>query len=103
MAGAAPVSVTVKETVWVPVTGRDADGRPCAYRWVAHDPEQAMNVSLLELEQTADAAAALAVAKRVRLPAQNFVVADSAGHIGWTIAGAIPRRVGWDGRLPATL
>ena len=102
VAGAAPVSLTVRETIWGPVTDRDADGRPCAYRWVAHDPEQAMNVSLLELELTADASAALAVAKRVRLPAQNFVVADAAGHIGWTIAGAIPRRIGWDGRLPAS-
>ena len=35
-------------------------------------------------------------------PGQNFVVADSGGHIGWSIYGSIPRRVGLDGRLPAS-
>ena len=34
------------------------------------------------------------------MPAQNFVVADAAGDIGWTIAGPIPRRFGFSGRLP---
>jgi penicillin amidase len=100
VAGQDPVTLTVQETIWGPVTGRTRDDRPYAYRWVAHDPEQAMNVGLLDLEQTTTAAEALAVAHRLRLPAQNFVVADAAGSIGWTIAGAIPRRVGWDGRLP---
>ena len=33
-------------------------------------------------------------------PGQNFVVADAEGHIGWTVYGSIPRRVGFDGRLP---
>jgi penicillin G amidase len=102
VAGQSAVELTVKETVWGPVFARDDDGRAYAYRWVAHDPEQAMNVGLLELERIGGAAAALAVAKRVRLPAQNFVVADKAGSIGWTVAGAIPRRVGWDGQLPVS-
>ena len=99
VAGGAPVSLTVEETVWGPVVSRDGDGRRCVYRWVAHDPEQAMNLSLEELERARNASQALEVARRVRLPAQNFVVADAEGHIGWTIAGAIPRRLGWDGQL----
>lgn len=32
------------------------------------------------------------------MPQQNFVVADKDGSIGWTIIGAVPRRVGYDGR-----
>ena len=36
------------------------------------------------------------------IPAQNFVVADSAGRIAWTVAGKLPNRVGYDGRLPVS-
>jgi penicillin G amidase len=46
--------------------------------------------------------AAIAVAHRMGIPAQNFLVADSAGKIGWTLAGMIPHRIGYDGRLPVT-
>jgi penicillin amidase len=35
-------------------------------------------------------------------PGQNVVAADREGRIGWSIYGAIPRRVGLDGRLPAS-
>jgi len=38
----------------------------------------------------------------VGIPNQNFVVADAAGRIGWTIIGRIPRRFGHDGRLPVS-
>ena len=36
------------------------------------------------------------------MPNQNFVVADAAGRIGWTIIGRIPRRVGFDGSVPTS-
>jgi penicillin amidase len=36
------------------------------------------------------------------MPAHNFVVADSAGQIAWTIIGRLPKRVGFDGRLPTS-
>src|SRR6201999_2682053 len=45
---------------------------------------------------------AVAVAHRSGLPAQNFMVADDSGRIGWTITGRIPRRIGFDGRLPGS-
>src|SRR5262249_41454430 len=35
-------------------------------------------------------------------PGQNFVVVDRDGHIGWTVYGSLPRRVGFDGRLPVS-
>jgi penicillin amidase len=31
----------------------------------------------------------------------NFVYADVAGNIGWSVAGFMPRRDGWDGLMPA--
>jgi penicillin amidase len=36
------------------------------------------------------------------IPPQNVLCADAAGRIGWTIAGRLPRRVGYDGRLPVS-
>ena len=35
------------------------------------------------------------------MPPQNFVVGDADGNIGWTIAGKIPVREGYDPMLPA--
>jgi len=45
---------------------------------------------------------AIAVAHRCGIPAQNLVVSDRSGKIGWTIAGRLPRRIGFDGRLPVS-
>ena len=36
------------------------------------------------------------------MPAQNFVIGDREGRIGWTVAGRIPRRVGFDGSVPVS-
>ena len=68
--------------------------------WVYHDPA-ALNLNLLALETAPDAATALTLAPSFGLPAQNIVAADGSGAIGWTITGRLPRRVGFDGRLPA--
>ncbi len=58
--------------------------------WLAQAPE-ATNMNLLALEQARSAREALALAPRIGIPHQNLLVADSAGHIGWAIAGFIPR------------
>ena len=39
---------------------------------------------------------------RLGIPAQNFVAGDTAGRIGWTIAGPIPLRLGFDGSRPVS-
>ncbi len=100
--GAAPVTMDFTWTVWGPVVGEGPDGRLLAYRWTEDDPA-ATNLNLLDLEDAPDAPAAVAVAHRMGIPAQNFLVADSGGRIAWTIAGLLPARVGYDGRLPVTL
>ena len=97
--GAPDESVEVEETIWGPIVDKDLHGRPRAIRWVAHDAGAA-NLGLIALERVANLDEALAVAQRSGIPEQNFVAADAAGRIGWTIAGRIPRRVGFDGRLP---
>jgi penicillin amidase len=81
------------------VVDTDPKGRRRALRWTAHDPE-ALGFQALGLETAGTLEEALAVANRAGIPAQNFVAADAGGHIGWTIMGRIPRRVGFDGRFP---
>jgi penicillin amidase len=99
--GSAPVTLDVSWTEWGPIIGQDGSRRPLALRWTAHEPAAA-NFSLVQLETARTAAEALAIAHRAGIPAQNFVVADADGAIGWTIAGRLPKRVGFDGRLPVS-
>ncbi len=86
-----PELLTVRVTRWGPIVRTSAGNRQYALRWVAHRPG-AINLHFRHLEESRDAASALACAQRSGLPAQNFHVADRFGHIGWTIAGRIPRR-----------
>lgn len=91
----------VEETIWGPAFDRDEHGRRRALAWVAQLPE-AMNLALTGMERAASVAEALEVGARAGIPAQNLVVADADGHIGWTVAGAIPNRIGFDGAVPAS-
>lgn len=88
-------------TVWGPIIGQDELKKPLALRWVAHDPA-ATNLRLLEMETAQNVTEAVAIAHRSGVPAFNLVVADRAGDVAWTIAGSLPKRVGFDGRLPVT-
>ena len=99
--GGEPVRLEVRETIWGPVIDKDHRGRPRALAWTAHRPE-AVNMAMAELESARTLEEAMTVANRTGAPAQNFVVADASGRVGWTIFGQIPRRVGFDGRLPTS-
>jgi penicillin amidase len=101
VAGAHPESVDYQWSVWGPIVAHAEDGRPLAYLWTGHDPD-ATNLELLRMEDAANVTDAIEVAHRVGMPAQNIVIADQAGDVAWTIAGKLPRRVGYDGRLPVT-
>jgi penicillin amidase len=61
--------------------------------WLAQLPE-ATNLKLMGMERAASVAEALALAPEIGIPHNNVVVGDSAGHIGWTIFGRIPRDIG---------
>lgn len=60
-------------------------------RWLAEEPS-ATNMNLLEVERATSVEEVLALAPTLGIPAQNIVVGDAAGHIGWAIAGRIPLR-----------
>jgi penicillin amidase len=99
--GAPDEKLNIVSTIWGPVVDTDHVGRRRALAWVALR-EGGVNAELLGLEDAAGLDDALALAPRVGIPNQNFVVADAAGRVGWTIGGRVPRRFGHDGRLPAS-
>ena len=91
----------VEDTRWGPIMGKDTDGTSLALAWIGGSP-RAYNLELLQLERTPRVHSALELAPTLGMPPQNLLVADSAGHIGWTLAGnSIPLRVGFDPTLPA--
>ena len=98
--GAPSVAVDVRSTIWGPVVGSDGSGGLRALRWLAHEPE-ASNLRIMDLEAAHNVQEAIRIAHTVGSPPQNIMLADSAGNIAWTIMGRIPRRVGYDPRLPA--
>jgi len=98
---AEPVIYEIRETVWGPVDDAvDYPDGDIVVSWTAHKPE-ALNLNLLALEAAADVQEALGIAASMGIPPQNFVVGDSSGNIGWTIAGRIPAKNGFDAMVPA--
>ncbi len=99
--GAQPVEYIVRETVWGPVLDDvDYPDGEVAVSWIAHEPD-GVNLRLVDLEKVASVEDALDVANSMAMPPQNFVCGDADGNIGWTIAGRIPKKVGFDPMLPA--
>jgi len=99
--GKADETLEVKETIWGPVIDTDHLGRPRVLAWTAHHPE-AVNLAIGRLETARTLEEAMDAANHAGIPPQNFVVADKTGRIGWTIMGQIPRRLGFDGRIPTS-
>ena len=99
VAGGADEILHVQETAFGPVWERG--GRRYAVHWVAHDPG-AVNFASFQLEQAPGVTEALAIGRSAGFPAQNMVAGDAAGHIGWTVAGALPGRAAtWASTFPA--
>jgi penicillin amidase len=91
----------IETTIWGPVIDRDHRGRRRVARWTAYDLD-AVNLDFVGLERARTLDDAMAAAVRLGIPPQNIVIGDRQGRIGWTIAGRIPRRIGFDGRVPAS-
>ena len=99
VAGGPPETVEVRETIWGPVS--DRWGRPLAIRWIAHDPE-GHRAAYLDFAETRTVQEIFRTGWGSGMPPQNLVAVDREGGIGWTIAGPIPRRRGFDGITPAS-
>jgi penicillin amidase len=101
IAGEAPRHEEVTWTIWGPLLGADHRGRLRSYHWVAHSAERLATAgtpfeTARTIEEVFDAANGLGT------PGQNIVAVDRTGRIGWSIYGAIPRRIGIDGSIPAS-
>lgn len=103
VAGSGSVTETYRSTIWGPIVGSDSNGRWYVYHWEEDDPAAA-NLGFGPLYDARTTDQALAAAHGLGIPDENIVVADAQGKIGWTIAGLLPRRVGYryNGRLPVT-
>jgi penicillin amidase len=99
--GAADETLDVAETIWGPVLDTDHRAKKRALAWVALR-EGGLNVGTFRMELVRDLDEAQRLAPTAGIPHQNFVAADAKGRVGWTIMGRIPRRVGFDGRLPTS-
>ena len=93
-------NLIIEETIWGPVVARADDGRRIVWHWLAQDANSVDFGGEVALERAETVRQALDAAHQLALPDMNFIVGDSAGHIGWSIAGRVPRRVGLEDRLP---
>lgn len=91
----------VRGTVWGPIVGADHRSRPLALRWSALDADK-LNLGVLDMLEARNVDEGVDVAQRMCIPAQNVVMADASGRIAWTIAGWLPERVGFDGKMPVS-
>jgi penicillin amidase len=97
--GVDPVTARVRWTIWGPVVWKDARGVEYAQHWIAHDP-LVLSSDVTRLDRARSVDDLLSGSAGLGIPNQNITIADASGRIGWSIAGAIPRRVGGDGVLP---
>ena len=97
VAGGPSETLEVHETIWGPVS--TGWGRPLAIRWIAHDPE-GHRTGYLSFAEASNVEEVFRAGWGSGMPPQNLVAVDREGSIGWTIAGPIPRRRGFDGRTP---
>lgn len=101
VSGTTNAALQFDRTIWGPVIEPHGLGRRYALCWAANRPD-ANNLRLVELERTRNTADALRLAPQCGIANNNFVVADRAGTIGWTLVGRVPERFGFEGDLPAS-
>ncbi len=88
--GEDPTFLAIKETIWGPVFDLGAT-KKVALRWVAHDPE-AVSMGLINMEQVKTVKEAMAISAGNKIPAQNAMLVDKEGNLGWVHFGALPKR-----------
>ncbi|MBP7371017.1 MAG: penicillin acylase family protein, partial [Arenimonas sp.] len=91
--GQKPVQLTVRETVWGPITKTINSSFALALQWTAQQPG-ALNMGLNELAKSQNLDQALLLAQRIGMPGQNLVIGDKNGRIAWRLTAQMPNRVG---------
>lgn len=96
--GGDPVNFDVTTTRWGPVIAGADSKHPLVLHWTMQMPG-AINLSLIGLETARTVTDAVHIAHHAGMPTQNLLAVDDRGNMAWTIAGALPQRVGYDGRF----
>lgn len=89
--GGAAEEITLRSTFYGPIVETRPDGTMLALRWASLQ-EGGLDCGLFSLAGARTLESALDVARHWKGPPQNFLVATRDGRIGWTIAGALPKR-----------
>jgi penicillin amidase len=97
--GRTSMSLEVEETIWGPLVAKGTERYALAC--TLHDAG-AVNMGLIEIERARDVEEALHIGNLAGTPVNNFIVGDRAGHIGYSILGRLPNRVGFDGSVPTS-
>jgi penicillin G amidase len=74
---------------------------PLAFRWTALDADDGTLTAFLKVNEARSWDEFTAALSGYVVPSQNFVYADTAGHIGYYAPGRIPIRASGDGSSPA--
>lgn len=115
VSGRPPVEVTVRITRHGPIVSdainannaeaaagpRAAPLEPLAFRWTALDEEDQTVTAFLRLNAAKNWTEFTAAIEHLAAPSQNFVYADTEGHIGYYAPGRVPIRARGDGSVPA--
>jgi penicillin amidase len=75
--------------------------QPLAFRWTALDADDATLAAMLRISEAHGWSDFTEALRDFVVPSQNFVYADTAGHIGYYAPGRIPIRSSGDGSLPS--
>ncbi|MRH02227.1 penicillin acylase family protein [Xanthomonas sontii] len=91
VSGAPDTELQVEDTAYGPILQHEPDGSALALRWAAQLPG-ALNLGLADFARADALPDAFARAQHIATPAQNLVLADRDGHIGWRVLGPLPLR-----------
>jgi penicillin amidase len=74
---------------------------PLAFRWTALDPDDTTTAATMRMSEARNWQEFTGALRDFVVPAQNFVYADAAGHIGYYAPGRIPVRARGNGAMPS--
>jgi penicillin amidase len=74
---------------------------PLAFRWTALDEDDNTIAAFLRLNEARNWTDFTGALRDFVVPSQNFVYADTEGHIGYYAPGRVPIRANGDGSIPA--
>src|SRR5258707_13683136 len=94
--GQQPTTVTIRSTIWGPVSPQLLVDKPVVLHWTLLDPA-ATNCQIIDMDTVTDITGAIGVMQHFGAPPMNVMLADSQGHIGWKYCGKLPIRKGGDG------